>query len=203
MPTSHTRVTIYNLALDTIGEIPIATLNDPSAYARWLNRNYAHTVETALRQNPWNFAIETHELAAEPSPPSKRFRYCYGLPPGWLRVLPPSHNSERYGRPLPYEVVGNKLYMQAQGPLPVRLVMNKQEPGSWDSLFAAVVAARLAVGMAQRFTRKASYTDLARAMAAEALETALEANAIESPIDPVEEFDIIRVRGGYDTGRYR
>lgn len=196
MPTSHTLVTVANRALDFISEFPISTLADESPYARWINRNFSHTVEMSLRQQPWNFACEMHTLNPVPGHPEYRWRYRYELPPGWLRVLPPTYNGQRNGRPLTYEVKRRGLYMNEKGPRPVELVMNVQEPGQWEPLFAELVAARLALGMSHRFTGKTSYTDRCAQLAQDALDAAAEINAFEGSVDPFEQHDIIRVRGG-------
>lgn len=196
MPTSHTLVTIANRALDFISEFPISTLADESPYARWINRNFSHTAEMSLRQQPWNFACELVSLNAAPDRPAHRWRYRYDLPPGWLRVLPPTWDGNRNGRPLNYEVKRDGLFMNEAGPRPVEIVFNVQEPGHWDPLFAELVAARLALGMAHRFTGKNSFVEQCRMLAQEALDAAAEINAFEGSLDPVEQHDIIRVRGG-------
>lgn len=204
MPTSHTLVTIANRALDFISEFPISTLMDDSPYARWINRNFSHTVEMSLRQQPWNFAVETWELNRDPVDPIvRKWKRRYGLPNGWLRVLPLTYEGERYGQPIPHEVRGDFLYVAVatDRPLPVDIVMNVQDPGKWDALFAEVIAARLALGMAHRFTGKNSFVETCRALAQEALDAAAEINAFEGSMEPVEQHDVIRVRGGDYWGR--
>lgn len=204
MPTSHTRTTIYNRALDFVSEFPVEGPSDPSVYARWLNRNYAPTVETSLRQQPWNFACEFHVLLTEPVPPVMRWRNRYGLPNGWLRVLQPTRDGLRDGYPIPFAVQGNYVLTNERIPKGVELVMNKPEPGEWDALFADLVAARLAVGMAHRFTAKTSFLDRCKQLADEAYRSAEEINAFEGSLPPPEQVDIIRVReGDYDRDDWR
>lgn len=202
MPTSATRVTVCNMALDIIVEAPIATLTDTTAYARWLNRNFAPTVEATLREQPWNFACELFKLSADPGPPAFRWRHRYALPPGWLRVLPITEDGSRYGRPLPMEIKGNWLMTNRHSPCPAECVMNVQEPGQWDSLFVTLIAARLAAGMAHRFTGKGSFVDRANQIAQNALDLAEEINAFEGTPQPADQYDIIRARGGDNRGNY-
>lgn len=201
MPTSYTRVTVANRALDFISEYPIATLTDSNPYARWINRNFTPTVEATLRQQPWNFACEYFELNADPVAPAFRWRYRYALPPGWLRVLPPTYDGNRRGRLLAHTVKSNYLYMDESGPRPVECVMNRQEPGEWDALFAELIAARLALGMAHRFTGKTSFVEQCRQLVADAQSSAEEINNLEGFEDHIEQHDIIRVRGGDYWGR--
>lgn len=198
MPTSQTLVTIYNMALDIVVEAPISTTTDNSPFARWMNRNFVPTVEAALRQNVWNFATELHVLNKATIQPAFRWRYQYHLPPGWLRVLPLTRGGERGGLPIPYEVKRNMLMTNAGSPLRVELVMNVQDPGEWDPLFATMIAARLAVGLAHRFTGKSFFVKQAQRIAADAMEQAEEINAYEGSLQPVEQHDIIRVRSDYE-----
>lgn len=199
MPTSHTLLTMYNLALDTIGEFPLATENDPNTYGRFIRRNFAPCVESTLRANPWNFACEYHRLSPEPEHDPFRWRYRFGLPPGWLRVLPLTHDGRRGGRPISHEVKRNYLYTNQNTAPYVECVMNVQDPGEWDPLFAEVIAGRLGVLLAHRFTGKASYLDRAKQIVDEAMATAEEINAFEGSIEPVEEHDIIRARGDWGS----
>lgn len=201
MPTSHTKSTIYNRALDFISEFPVEGPSDPSAYARWLNRNYAATVEGALRQQPWNFACRFFVLNTDPDAPLMRWRNRYGLPNGWLRVLQPTRDGFRDGFPIPYAVQGNYVMTNEKIPKGVELVMNIQEPGEWDPLFADMIAARLATAMAQRFTAKNSYVDRCKQLADEAFASAEEINSFEGSVPPPEDFEILRVRSDDDFER--
>lgn len=197
MPTAHTLETICNAALDIIGERPVASLMDNRAEVRWFVRNYTHYVQTALRQNIWNFATELWQLNRDVSDPAFRWRYRYGLPNGWLRVLPVTYDGWRTGQRVPYEVKSNYVYTDwlADAGMNVELVMDRQNPGEWDPLFANVIAARLAHGMAHSLTHKTSFVQLAKQAAAEAYEVAEQVNAFEGDTPPTEQHDIIRVRG--------
>lgn len=194
MPTSHTITTVYNLALDMIADHPVTGPLDDSVYARWLNRNFSHTVEAALRMQPWNFACEFRDLVADVEAPTMRWRNRYALPNGWLRVLPPTYCGNREGSVLPHAVQGNYLLTNDRLRHGVELVMNKQEPGEWDPLFADLIAARLATGMAHRFTAKNSFVDRCRQLALEALEQAELINAFEGSLPEPDEMNIIKVR---------
>lgn len=198
MPTSHTKSTIYNRALDFVSEYPVEGPSDPGTYARWLNRNYAHTVEYSLRKQPWNFACRFFVLQTDPEAPAMRWRYRYGLPNGWLRVLQPTRDGYREGFPIHYAVQGNYLMTNEKVPKGVELVVNVQEPGEWDPLFAEYIAATLATAMAQRFTAKNSYVDRCKQLAAEAYASAEEINAFEGSLAQPEEFEILRARADDD-----
>lgn len=193
MPTSLTRHTLYNIALDGIGELPV-TLGASNAYSRWLDRNYTQAVEAALRRQPWNFAVEFWELNRTDDP-AFRWKYAYDLPPNWLRVLPLTKDGHTQGQPYEFSVSNNLVMTNYSGAVKAAIVMNRQDPGQWDPLFANYIIATLANGLSHRFTAKASYAQLtAQAMQA-ALDDAEMVNAFEGTIEPVEQYDIIRVRG--------
>lgn len=194
MPTSQTNVTVANRALDLVAEFPMSTWADENPYARWIRRNFSWAVESALRQQPWNFATELTTLNAGTTP-AYRWKYGYDLPSGWLRVLPPTQYGDRNSQALGYQVAKNRLLMDEPGPRNVEIVMNEQNPGAWDPLFADMIAGRLAAGMAHRFTAKASFLQLAQQAAQEAYDAAELINAFEGTIPTIDQHDIIRVRG--------
>lgn len=195
MPTSHTRLSIYNLAMDVVVEDALASPTENSPYARWLNRNYEHYVEVALQANTWNFSLEFATLNKDGSfAGTTRWSYRYARPVGALRLIPPTYRGIRGGQPIAHEVRGAFVYTNLPEDFDTEWVMRKLEPGEWDPLFAQVIAASLAEGMAHRFTRKTSFLDRARELKREALDAAELANAFEGDAQPVEQHDIIRVR---------
>jgi hypothetical protein len=201
MPTTQTRLTIYNGALDLISEFPITTVQDENIYARWLNRNYSLTVEAALRLDAWNFATRFYMPVEDPEPPMMRWRKRFGLPPDWVRILQPTRDGYRTGYPIPYAIQGNYLMVNETPRKGIEYIANLQEPGEWDPLFAQMLKAQLATAMAQRFTAKNSYIDRAVQLANQAKEQASEINAFEGSVPPPEAHDIIRARHNDDPYR--
>lgn len=198
MPTSHTVTTIYNSALDIISERPSTGILDTGrAEVRWLNRNYAAYVQTALRKDLWNFAMELRSVART-TDPAFRWSYSYGaLPNGWLRVVPLTYEGKINGTPIPFEVRSGSIitdYLAGTAGLSVELIMDRQTPGDWDPLFAAALIANLALGMAHSLTHKNSYVDRAKQLADEAYDVAAMVNGFEGTLAPVEQHDIIRAR---------
>lgn len=194
MPTSETLHTIFNGALDIVSELPATSVAQDRKEVRWLVRNYTPYVQASLRANPWNFAIEYHTLNRSASDPDFRWSYSHDLPNGWLRVLEPTQYGYRTGAPIPYEVAGNAVFSDWSGDFYARLVMDRQDPGDWDPLFAALIKARLAAGMAHSLTHKRAFIDSAKQAVAEALDVAETVNAFEGSAEPTEQHDIERVR---------
>lgn len=195
MPTSYTKLTLWNAALDHIGEYPLTSVSQESAYARWLSRRFEHVVQAALRANVWGFSCELHSLSAAVDTPEFRWDYQYDLPNGWLRVLPLTEDGARGGNLIPYEVKDNVLMTDEAAPLSVEVVMDRQDPAAWDPLFAEYIAAELGLGLARRFTKLASLVKDAQEAVSIAYAQAEQAGAFEGSAEPIEQHDIIRVRG--------
>jgi hypothetical protein len=205
MPTSQTKLTVWNLALDIVRETALQSPTQDAPTARWLERNYSHAVETTLRSYVWGFAKEKVALPADATAPAFGWSYRYKLPPGTIRVLPIRENGARLGRPVAYEIVGDYIETNHGAPLNITVIKDvSANPGRWDALFVEIVRCKLALGMANKFTGKAQFVDRAQRMLVEAQERAEQIEAFESPAEPTEEFDILRVRGeGYDGGGWR
>ena len=194
MPTSESIETVCNGALDLVGERPLATLTDARKEVRWLVRNYTRYVQASLRQDVWNFSVEPFELSQDASIPAFRWSYSYSLPNGWLRVLPITYRGDRTGVPVLHEVKNNKVYTSQDAPLYAELIMDRQDPGDWDPLFANLMIARLGNGLAYALTHKVSYIQLTKQAVDDAYEVAATANAFEGTPGATEMHDVIRVR---------
>lgn len=198
MSTIHSTQSVKNLALDMLGELPITS--GSTAVSRFMDRWFEHTVEVEQRANNWNFTIGYDEVEADATyTATSRWLYRFAQPNGALRMLPPTASGERYGRPLDHVVTRSGVLMNIAGPLKGWWVFRTLEPGQWDPLFAHLIAATLALAGANKFTGKSSYIQQAAQMRSDALDAALQANAIEGSVEPIEQHDILRVRalGGW------
>lgn len=204
MPSGMTKVQVFNLALDLIRSTPLISVDDATAEGRWLTRNFDHAARTIMRAYPWNFAKEFKTLSASTTAPPFKWLYAYTLPAGWARVTPVKRYGERFGDEVPHEIVGGSLYTNEPAPLYVILIMDKTaNPGAWDDLFTEMVRCTLALGMANKFTGKGKYIELASQLLAQATAKAEQIDAFEGTPEPTEAFDIIRVRGGNEYAGLR
>lgn len=202
MPSSLTKLNVWNLALDLIREAPLQSAEEPGTASRWLSRNWDHTVETTLRSYVWSFAKEFFSLPADAVKPPFKWSYRYKLPPGLLRVLPITESGERLGRPVPHELAAGYVYTDYAPPLRLIGIMDRSNnPGLWDALFVEIVRCSLAIGMANKFTGKAQYLDRAEKLLKAAQAKAEEIEAYEGTPEPNEQFDILRARGETYSGR--
>lgn len=194
MPTGHTQVTIYNLALDIVSTRAVTSTAESSVECRWLNRNFEHYIRSALRADVWNFAKEMHNLDRQVAEPAFQWTYGFDLPVGWLRVLPPRYGGLRTGSPIKYEVMSDVLYTDHEA-VKAFIVMDRQNPGTWDPLFADYLGAKLAYGLSHSLTHKASFKAETKQAVQDAYDIAATVNAFESPVEDTEQFDVIRARG--------
>lgn len=195
MPTSHTQLSIYQAAMDVVSSrVPLSTSED-SPEVRWLNRNWDQYREMALRANLWSFSIELHSLDADGDYDAiAGWSYRYTWPNNAIRLIRPT----LYGRmgypPIPCEVRGLKLYCNVGAPLPVRFVMNESIPANWDPLFAEVIIASLAEGLAHKFVHLSKWLQIAQQRKKDAIEMATQVDAFEAGMEEAEVYDIIRAR---------
>lgn len=195
MPTAHTRLSIYNAALDLTKSIAVQSSGADAPEVRWLNRNYEQYVDVALMTNLWSFAIEDHALEADAGYTARRgWSYRYAWPNGALRFIAPSANGYSGAASVPYKIAGDYIYTNTAPTLDCDFVMRKLEPGTWHPLFAQLVIASLAEGMAQRFSSKSSYLQLAMQKKTEALTKAEEVDAIMAGVETSDDSAIIAVR---------
>lgn len=191
----QTKVEVYNLAIDVIKDTALQSTTDSSATARWLNRNFDHAVRTTLRSYPWNFARELMSLPEDPTPPPFKWRHRFKVPSRVLRVLPPTVGGYKNGRPVAHEIQGEYIMTDQAAPFRFTAIVYKPDPADWSDLFTEMVRCKLAVGMANKFTSKNKFIELSSQMLAAAREEAELIETLEGSAEPVEEFDIIRIRG--------
>lgn len=195
MPTSHTQLTIYQGAMDIVSNRVPASTSEDSPEVRWLNRNWQHYREMALRANLWSFSIELHSLNSDGDYVAEAgWSYRYTWPNNAIRMIPPT----LYGRPgfppVPLEQRGLKIYCNVAQPLPVRFVMNESDPANWDPLFAEVIMASLGEGLALKFVHLSKWLQIAQQRKKDALELAAQIDCFEAGMEQAEVYDIIRAR---------
>jgi hypothetical protein len=195
VPTSDTQLSVYNGALDLVGEYAITSTSDDRPEVRWLNRNWDPLREATIRSKLWQFAKEEHELTNDATyTANSRWTYRYVLPTGWLRVVPPTRWGKKDELPIRYEIKGNYLFTNWGTTLVLNIIDDRDDPADWDPIFAQLMRFVLAEGMAHRFTRKASFLDRIMNMKTDVLDTAEQVEAFETGTEEAAVHDIIEVR---------
>lgn len=194
MPSTASRIDIYNMALDLLEEAPLTSLSDGKPATNWLNRNYATARDGELRKHPWNFALCRARLPADAASPAFGWARQFTLPSDCIAVHSLTVDGEQNGAPVPYEVEANKILTDAAAPLKLRYVKRQADEGQFDPLFVEALVSKLAFKMAHWLTGKSSFSDRALGIYREALSAARLADALESTFPDVVADDVIAVR---------
>lgn len=186
------QVQIANRALSKIGDARILALTDDSERARLISSLWDVVRDAELRARTWNFSVKRASLAALVSSPEFGFDYEYQLPTDCLRVLMvgeyypgPSMTDYRSFPEQAWQIEGRKILTDLSAPLYIRYVAAISDTGSWDALFSETFACRLAVEVAERLTQSGQKRELAWREYEDSLRTALRADAIENPPEPL------------------
>lgn len=193
MSSGATLLTVWNRALDHLVEHALARPDDDNAYARWLRRNNDIIRDAFLRAHVWNFAVEMHSPTADATAPAFKWDYRYPTPSDCLRVLPPTEDGERAGKPVPFEVAGGWI-MCNESTLHLRTVQRVTDYGDWDPLAIEALALKMAHDMCNRFTSKATYKDRLLQDYGAAMQIAMTTDSIEGTPDTVEQHEVIDAR---------
>lgn len=141
MTSTVTSTQIANLALSRLGPgsgylTDLST--DTTIAGQALNRTYEMVRDEVLESHPWNFAVARAELAADVATPEWGFDHQYSLPANCLRFL------SMYGEKVPYQIEGDKLLVDDEGPLLIRYIKRESDTSKFSPTFVAALATRWA-----------------------------------------------------------
>lgn len=129
---------IANLALLMLGESAILDIDDVRVKtARVMKTFYPSDRDAVLRSHRWNFAKARIQIAADTVAPQFQWTFAHTLPADYIRIL--GLDSSR----ISYVVEDGKL-LANETPVRVHYVKRVTDITKFDSLFVAVLAARLA-----------------------------------------------------------
>ncbi len=194
MPSTSSRIDIYNMTLDLLEEGPVTSLTDGKPATNWLNRNYETARDGELRKHSWNFALTRASLAADAEAPQFGWSRQFTLPADCLAVKPPTAEGKQNGALVAYEVEANKILTDAVAPLRLRYIRRVGEEASFDPLFVEVLVSKLAFKMAHWLTGKRSFAERALGIYQDTLSAARLADALESTFPDVIADDVIEIR---------
>lgn len=158
MPSTLTETNIANLALSKLGPgggFLTDIAGDNTVQGQAARRLFAAMRDLVLEAHPWRFARARAAVAADsPAVPAWGFALQYTLPSDFLRILAVE------GPQIEYEIEGDKLLTDAEGPLNIRYLARVTDPSKFTPTFIAALATRLAAEMAPAITSKVKRTDL-------------------------------------------
>lgn len=144
-------VQIANLALVSMHESPITSLDDPTNRALVMSTFFDHVRDAVLESFPWNFAVRrSGSLARLAAAPKWGFQYAYALPtdPKCLRVL--KTDRDQYGATWAQE---NNTLVTDEDEVKILYISQVTDPGQFSPAFVMLFAARLAAETSYAITQ--------------------------------------------------
>lgn len=136
---------IANLALSNLGEARIQSLSENSSRARACSARINEVIETVLRMNVWNSALE-RKLLTQIDAPIFGWNYTYQLPADCIKVVEVE--------PVSKYQVEKKNILSNETSLYLLYVATPTDTNNLDSLLAEAIAMKLAVEIAESLTSK-------------------------------------------------
>lgn len=134
-----------------------------------------------LSRYPWLFARTRAKLPAEAAVPAFGWARQFILPSDCLRVIQIGTDGwleDREGR---YELENGRILTDDAAPLSILYIRDVTDTARFDASFVEVLAARIAVEIAETVTGIAGKVQMAEAMYREAVADARRNNAIQRP----------------------
>lgn len=155
MPSSITKISIINRALQILGNQSISSLNENSRGAKAMLRAYDSIFVSELSAHTWNFAIKRASLAADPTPPIFGKSRYFPLPADFLYLAP---EETTYGNPNPrdFQIEGHSIVSSNDAPLPIRYVSLSVTESEFSATFAEAFSCALAMATCEEITNSNS-----------------------------------------------
>ena len=136
---------IANLALSNLGEARIQNLTENSSRARACSARIEGCMETVLRMNVWNSALE-RKLLTQIGSPVFGWNYTYQLPADCIKVVEVE--------PVSRFMVERKNILSNETSLYLLYVAKPTDTNNLDILLSEAIAMKLAVEIAESLTSK-------------------------------------------------
>jgi len=141
-----TRLEIKNMALQLLGEEPIASSGEETKASVMMETFYSQSLAEILAEQDWNFAHKRAAIAYDIEAPAFEFSYQYLLPSDFIRASKINSNNDEIfrielGKILTNSDECNLLYV-------VRVDNPLLLPPKFVSSLAALIASKAAYGLA-------------------------------------------------------
>lgn len=159
MPTEapQSPVDVCNLALEYIAESPISSIEDPkNNREETMSRWYDHVRRMVLREYVWNFAQKVKEIPRTEAG-TGTYADAYNLPNDFVRL-----NSVGLNRGCPikhYDLRDGQIHASEGDSIWIYYTRDVREVTKMDELFIDILAIRLALKVAYKFTKKKSVVE--------------------------------------------
>ena len=148
MPSTASKLDIFNMALGFIGTRTIASANENTPEAIQCGLYWDRARRSALRDYPYRFAVRRVVLAEKslPAAYAEEWRHAYALPDGCLKVHA-VHDGKEQGRKRPFRLESDTEGALLLCDVPRAMAtctFDVEEVTRWDELFVMSMARKLA-----------------------------------------------------------
>ena len=194
-------VSIWNLALQKLGQARVSSPTEDSSTARHCSTCYEILRKAELRKVAWNFSVLRAILAPSATTPEFTYSYAFPLPPDCLRVLLPP----RLGLDWKIENVDDRssILTNDGSTLYIRYIQDVTDPTRFDPLFVDMLACKMAWQMCEAITQSNTKKDAVMLEYKEARNEARRLNAFEKIPDAEPEAPWLAARRVGSTGADR
>ena len=147
-----TQLGISNSALVKVGADRITDLAQNTKTAILLSTIFDSVRDEVLRSHPWRFAIKRATLTPTSTVPPFEYDFTYDLPNDCLRIV--RLDDEQ----IDWVIEARKL-LCSENPINVVYIYQNDEPSTWDTMFAEVMAWRLAAEISYNLTQSVTLFD--------------------------------------------
>lgn len=194
MALTITDVDICNQALDMLKEAPIASMDEESATAERLNRNFNVWRTTFLSLHPWNFATKRASIAEDGTTPAFGWKHRYTIPDDCLQIRPLRYDGA-FNKPLiSYEVEDGYILTDQTTPLKIIYTYDHTAYGGWHYAAVTAFAAYIAYNVAHAITGKVSAKEIMRQAWEDAMSEAKRLDGMQGTLEVADTNDVIAVR---------
>lgn len=197
MGSQQTKIGIWNQALDVLREQPLSSVDDTTATARLLARNYNQQRDYLMERYLWKFALTRAQIAADSVAPAYGWSFRYLIPTDALRYVPPTFEGDIVGTPIPFEEENGYILCDHAAPLRLRYVLRTTNEGLWSNGFCECLSLRLAMRIAHWITGKQSMLQQIQALYKETLAEVIQTHAVQVASISYYDDDLLLQRSAY------
>lgn len=197
MGSQQTKIGIWNQALDVLREQPLSSVDDNTATARLLARNYNQQRDYLMERYLWKFALTRAQIPADATAPAYGWLYRYLVPTDALRFIPPTYEGDITGTPIPFEEENGYILCDQTAPLRLRYILRTTNEGLWSNGFCECLSLRLAMRIAHWITGKQSMVQQIQSLYKDTLTEVVQTHAVQVSSISYYDDDILSQRSAY------
>jgi hypothetical protein len=200
LPT--TKTDLINLALDYVGEPPIADPTSTQTVPSLCDRHYDLARMSVLQDSKWAIALALDDLAevSLPAPPPPWTR-SFQLPTDWLATFDSSLGGYKGPRTVAYRTMGQRIYTMASA-VRILYVRDIENVSEMPAYLARAIAYQLATELVIPIKGDDKLMRLLEVKRDQVLQDAMQAGAIVDPIEVWGVDYLTTARKGYNSPLY-